>query len=213
MILFVTVFHIIASISLILIVLLQAGKDSGLVGAFGSGGAAGASDSVFGAQSSSFLNKFTSLMAVLFMSTSLLLALFSARENRSLLLTKKRSLAERAMVQTEPTVSTVKNEKSEEATKNALPDAKVNVAAAVKTNVSTQENMASEKVTAAKVVNVDKKTDVSEPDSKKDDINRVDSLKKLEKEVAQALKEIDEVAVKREVAGNAQEKVAEKVVD
>jgi preprotein translocase subunit SecG len=83
--LIVSVFYVMSAVTLILVVLLQAGKDSGLAGAFGAG-SAGASDSVFGAQSNNFLNKFTSVMAFLFLTTALVLALISSRENRSLVM-------------------------------------------------------------------------------------------------------------------------------
>lgn len=67
--------HILISITLILVVLLQSGKGGGLAGAFGGGGGVGA---VFGGQAAGdFLTKATRYLAVGFMVTSLTLAMIS----------------------------------------------------------------------------------------------------------------------------------------
>lgn len=67
--------HVILSIALILIVLLQTGKGSDLASAFGGGGA----NAVFGgAGPTSFLNRVTTAVAVLFMVTSIALAYVGA---------------------------------------------------------------------------------------------------------------------------------------
>ena len=67
--------HILVSLTLILVVLLQAGKGGGLAGAFGGGGGVGA---VFGGQATGdFLTKATRYLAVGFMLTSLTLAMVS----------------------------------------------------------------------------------------------------------------------------------------
>jgi preprotein translocase subunit SecG len=66
--------HIIVSVILILVVLLQTGKRADLAGAFGGGG----SQTVFGARgAATFLSKATTISAVIFMLTSLLLSLLS----------------------------------------------------------------------------------------------------------------------------------------
>lgn len=66
--------HIFVCVSLILIVLLQAGKSSGL-GIFGGGG----SDALFNAPSgSAFLKKATTIMAVIFVMTSIGLTYLSS---------------------------------------------------------------------------------------------------------------------------------------
>jgi preprotein translocase subunit SecG len=63
--------HVVLSVALILIVLLQTGKGSDLASAFGGGGAG----AVFGGSGpTSFLNKMTTAVAVLFMVTSISLA-------------------------------------------------------------------------------------------------------------------------------------------
>ena len=67
--------HILISVTLILVVLLQSGKGGGLAGAFGGGGGVGA---VFGGQAAGdFLTKATRYLAIGFMLTSLTLAMIS----------------------------------------------------------------------------------------------------------------------------------------
>lgn len=69
------VVHVFVAVSLILIVLLQAGKGAALGAAFG-----GASQTVFGPRGAgSFLGKLTTGAAAIFMVTSLVLAIFSAQ--------------------------------------------------------------------------------------------------------------------------------------
>ena len=72
-----TALHIVVSLILILVVLLQTGKRADLAGAFGGGG----SQTVFGTRgAATFLSKLTTAAAVLFMLTSLGLSLVSARD-------------------------------------------------------------------------------------------------------------------------------------
>ncbi len=71
----ITVLHVLVCIALILIVLLQAGKGAEMGAAFG-----GASQTIFGsAGAMGFLTKLTTVAAVIFMITSLLLAFSSTR--------------------------------------------------------------------------------------------------------------------------------------
>lgn len=64
--------HILVSLGLIITVLLQSGKGGGLAGAFGGGGGVGA---VFGGQTAaSFLTKATRYLAIVFMVSSLTMA-------------------------------------------------------------------------------------------------------------------------------------------
>ncbi len=65
--------HILVCLGLVVTVLLQSGKGGGLAGAFGGGGGVGA---VFGGQTAaSFLTKATRYLAVIFMVSSLSMAL------------------------------------------------------------------------------------------------------------------------------------------
>ena len=76
MVVLLTIVHVFVCISLILVVLLQTGKRADLAGAFGGGG----SQTAFGARgAATFLSKFTTIAAVVFMVTSLVLAIASSR--------------------------------------------------------------------------------------------------------------------------------------
>ncbi len=71
----VLIIHVVACLSLILVVLLQAGKGASMGAAFG-----GSSQTVFGSTGATpFLAKLTTIVAVLFMLTSLGLAIFANR--------------------------------------------------------------------------------------------------------------------------------------
>jgi preprotein translocase subunit SecG len=82
--------HVIVCFILVLVVLLQSGKGADLAGAFGGGG----SQTAFGSRGpASFLSKMTTAAAVVFMMTSLGLALISSSttktESKSILETTK----------------------------------------------------------------------------------------------------------------------------
>jgi preprotein translocase subunit SecG len=75
----VTILHILVCFALVLIVLLQAGKGAEMGAAFG-----GASQTIFGSSGAmGFLTKLTTVAAVIFMITSLLLAFSSSRRASS----------------------------------------------------------------------------------------------------------------------------------
>jgi preprotein translocase subunit SecG len=72
--------HVFVCLVLILVVLLQSSKGSGLAGAFGGGGG----QTMFGGQeTATFLSRLTTYLAILFMVLSLLLAFLSARRTSS----------------------------------------------------------------------------------------------------------------------------------
>ena len=88
--------HIIAALSLILTVLLQAGKGA----AMGSGLGGGSSQSMFGSSGAgNFLTKLTTGIAILFMITSLTLAVFSTKKKSNSLI---QGLEEPAQMQDSP---------------------------------------------------------------------------------------------------------------
>jgi preprotein translocase subunit SecG len=69
----IAILHVVVSIALILIVLLQTGRGSEIGAAFGSG----SSQTLFGSSGSSgFMTKLTTIAVAIFMITSLLLAYF-----------------------------------------------------------------------------------------------------------------------------------------
>lgn len=75
MIIFLTIIHILVCIFLIAVVLLQSGKGAELGAAFG-----GSSHTLFGSRgAATFLSKMTTIVAVMFMITSLALAIISAK--------------------------------------------------------------------------------------------------------------------------------------
>ena len=79
----VNVIHVVAAFSLILTVLLQAGKGA----AMGSGLGAGSSQTKFGSSGAgNFLTKLTTGIAILFMVTSLTLAVFSTQKKTNSLI-------------------------------------------------------------------------------------------------------------------------------
>jgi preprotein translocase subunit SecG len=76
MILLVTIVHIIVSIGLILVVLLQTGKGADMGAVFG-----GSSSTIFGSSGAgNFLSRLTTGMAVVFMITSLTLGYFAGKK-------------------------------------------------------------------------------------------------------------------------------------
>jgi len=76
MILLITLLHVLVCVFLILVVLLQTGKGADLAGAFGGGG----SQTAFGARgATTLLHKLTTASAIIFMVTSLTLAVLASR--------------------------------------------------------------------------------------------------------------------------------------
>ncbi|HSB72553.1 MAG TPA: preprotein translocase subunit SecG [Candidatus Methylomirabilis sp.] len=74
------IFHLLVSFGLVLIVLLQSGKGADIGAAFGGG----SSQTVFGGRgAATFLSKLTSAFAILFMLTSLSLAILSSQTRTS----------------------------------------------------------------------------------------------------------------------------------
>lgn len=74
------VIHVFLCFILIAVILLQAGRGGGLSDAFG-----GTAQSMFGTRGAAYLTRATTVCAVLFMLTSLGMALLSAQRGRSLL--------------------------------------------------------------------------------------------------------------------------------
>ncbi|MCX7916518.1 MAG: preprotein translocase subunit SecG [bacterium] len=69
------ILHIIVSLFLIFAVLIQSGKGSSMANIFGGGGM----ENVFGAETPKILNRITSFLAIMFIITSILLAILPGK--------------------------------------------------------------------------------------------------------------------------------------
>ena len=76
---FIIVIHVIACALLIILVLIQRGRGSGLVESFSG------VESMFGTKTDAFLTRITTIFAVIFFLTCLSLALLSVRQSKSLI--------------------------------------------------------------------------------------------------------------------------------
>lgn len=77
---FVLVVHVIVSILLMVVVLMQSGRGGGLTQAFA------AAETVFGPKTNSLLVRTTTVLGIIFLMTSLSLAYLSAQKDKSLLM-------------------------------------------------------------------------------------------------------------------------------
>ena len=89
---FLMVVHVFVSIVLILVILMQAGRGSGLSEMFGGSSA----PTIFGTSAAKFLTKATAVCAVLFIITSLSLAVLSSRRSKSLMTAQPVEVTEEA---------------------------------------------------------------------------------------------------------------------
>ena len=90
--------HVIASIVLILVILLQAGRGGGLSESFG----VSSTQTFFGTSAAKFLQRATSVCAVVFLLTCLTLAALSTRRSRSLMERQRMKEAVEEPVKAEP---------------------------------------------------------------------------------------------------------------
>jgi len=96
---FLIIIHVIVSIALIMIILLQTGKGADMGAAFGGGG----SQTLFGSSgSSTFLGKLTTVAAVVFMLTSLVLAYMSGHRTPSSIMMNQKAPIEQKAAPTAP---------------------------------------------------------------------------------------------------------------
>ena len=93
----VIVIHVVISLFLIAVILLQAGKGAGMGAAFGGG----SSQTLFGSSGAgTFLGKATTAVAIIFMLTSLSLAYVSSHRDKSSLMTEPAPVEEAQKAQT-----------------------------------------------------------------------------------------------------------------
>ena len=119
----VIVAHIIFAVAMIAVVLLQTGKGAGLSGVFGGGGAA--SESFFGGRGpGTFLTKLTTVAAIMFMVTSLVLAKLSAmpRGGKSVMEERKAKTTEKTPAKPSRPWKTTEPTKPSESTKPDQPE-------------------------------------------------------------------------------------------
>jgi preprotein translocase subunit SecG len=103
---FLIVIHVIISCGLILVVLMQSSKGEGLAGAFGGGGLSGA---VFGGRgAATFLSKATTILAVLFMVSCIILTIVA--RGRSTVQTGESAVQRMATEQPVPTQAPAQNQ-------------------------------------------------------------------------------------------------------
>src|SRR5665213_1107572 len=80
---FILVIHVIVCVLLVIAILMQAGRGGGLTETFQS------AESMFGTQTNVFMVRFTTILAAIFICTSLLLAFKSSKGDQSLMANKK----------------------------------------------------------------------------------------------------------------------------
>jgi len=80
---FILFVHIIVAILLVITILMQAGRGGGLAESFAS------AESMFGTQTNSFLVRTSTVLAVIFITTSLILAMHGSKGDRSLMANQK----------------------------------------------------------------------------------------------------------------------------
>ena len=80
---FILVIHVIVCVLLVISILMQAGRGGGLTETFQS------AESMFGTQTNVFMVRFTTILAAIFICTSLLLAFKSSKVDQSLMANKK----------------------------------------------------------------------------------------------------------------------------
>src|SRR5580692_11201619 len=80
---FILVIHVIVCVLLVISILMQAGRGGGLTETFQS------AESMFGTQTNVFMVRFTTILAAIFISTSLILAFNSSKGDQSLMANKK----------------------------------------------------------------------------------------------------------------------------
>jgi preprotein translocase subunit SecG len=95
---FITLLHIVVCVILILVILLQAGKGANMGAAFG-----GSSQTVFGSSGpASFLGKMTTVVAIIFMLTSLTLSYAAVHKGKSVMAGASRAGAEKQAAPVQP---------------------------------------------------------------------------------------------------------------
>lgn len=80
---FVLFLHVFSCVLLVVTILMQAGKGGGLAESFSS------AESMFGTQTNSFMVRASTILAAIFLSTSLILAVYGSKGSKSLMTNEK----------------------------------------------------------------------------------------------------------------------------
>lgn len=124
---FIVFIHVVVCVLLIITILMQAGRGGGLAESFTS------AESMFGTKTNSFMVKFSTVLAVIFFSTSLILAVSSSKGQKSLMAHAKLPAAKATAVkEPEPTVRVSEPKPLNE----GKPEVPKNVATVVMTNTA-----------------------------------------------------------------------------
>jgi len=115
---FLIIMHVIVSIALIMIVLLQTGKGADMGAAFGGG----SSQTLFGSSgASTFLGKATTVAAVIFMLTSLVLAYRSGLTTGDSIMVDKKAPIEQQAAPTAPAIPAAPDQSAQPAAETVPP--------------------------------------------------------------------------------------------
>ncbi len=96
---FIIAIHILVCVLLVITILMQAGRGGGLTESLSS------AESVFGTQTNAFMVRFSSILAIIFFSTSLILAITASKKDKSLMSDSKMlPKAEQAAAAKQPAV-------------------------------------------------------------------------------------------------------------
>ena len=87
---FVLFIHVVACVLLVITILMQAGRGGGLAESFSS------AESMFGTQANSLMVRISTVLAAIFLTTSLVLAVYGSKGDKSLMITNKKLLPAKA---------------------------------------------------------------------------------------------------------------------
>ena len=137
---FLLIIHVLVSVLLIVVILIQRGRGGGLVESFSG------MESMFGTKTSQFLTRATAILAILFLCSSISLALLAARQTRSLIDEKEISPPEEDTQKVEVKEGVVKAGKAEE----DIPEKEVTEGQSAGVQVPGEEVLMQEEVTREK---------------------------------------------------------------
>ncbi len=126
---FLLVVHIIVSLFLVFIILIQGSKGDGISEVFGGGGSS--QTTIFGSRTGTFLTKATAASAILFMITSLSLAFLSTQQRGSSVIQQ-----ELQREQTEEQINQILPQEQEPATENVQPESREEAAPAASSDAN-----------------------------------------------------------------------------